>query len=175
METTTLPIDALIPDAQNANLGTDRGRAALSYSLETFGAGRSVLVDRNKKLISGNKTAEAAKAQGFERVLLVPTDGKTLVAVQRTDLDLDDPEARGLAFADNRVGELDLLWSPEMIQQGIADGVDLSKLFNDGELEALMHGLSDPVAPADFAEYDEEIETEYCCPRCSYRWSGKPS
>jgi hypothetical protein len=29
--------------------------------------------------------------------------------------------------------------------------------------------------PEDFASYDENIETAYCCPKCGYRWSGKPN
>ena len=27
--------------------------------------------------------------------------------------------------------------------------------------------------PDEFKEYDENIETEFCCPKCGYRWSGK--
>jgi len=30
-----------------------------------------------------------------------------------------------------------------------------------------------PAAPDDFAEYDESIDTQYECPKCGYRWSGK--
>lgn len=30
-------------------------------------------------------------------------------------------------------------------------------------------------SPEDFNEYGEEIETEYCCPKCGYQWSGKPN
>lgn len=29
-------------------------------------------------------------------------------------------------------------------------------------------------SPEDFGSYDEDIETEYCCPKCGYNWSGKP-
>lgn len=30
------------------------------------------------------------------------------------------------------------------------------------------------IAPDEFGEYGEGIETEYCCPKCGYQWSGKP-
>lgn len=30
-------------------------------------------------------------------------------------------------------------------------------------------------APDDFKEVDENIPTEFCCPKCNYKWSGKPS
>jgi hypothetical protein len=29
-------------------------------------------------------------------------------------------------------------------------------------------------APEDFGSYGDDIETDYCCPRCSYEWSGQP-
>jgi hypothetical protein len=29
-------------------------------------------------------------------------------------------------------------------------------------------------APKDFKEYGEDIETQYCCPKCGYEWSGQP-
>jgi len=29
------------------------------------------------------------------------------------------------------------------------------------------------VAPEGFPSYDEDIPTEYCCPKCGYTWSGK--
>lgn len=28
--------------------------------------------------------------------------------------------------------------------------------------------------PEKFQEYDEDIDTQYCCPKCGYEWSGKP-
>ena len=37
----TVKIDELIPDAKNANKGTDRGRKALLDSLKRYGGGRS--------------------------------------------------------------------------------------------------------------------------------------
>jgi hypothetical protein len=32
-----------------------------------------------------------------------------------------------------------------------------------------------PVPPAEFPSYDEDIPTQYTCPKCAYSWSGKPS
>jgi rubrerythrin len=37
-----------------------------------------------------------------------------------------------------------------------------------------MAAMDEPIAPDAFQTYDEEIETEYCCPKCGYEWSGKP-
>lgn len=56
----------LIPDSQNPNRGTPRGRAMLDRSLRTYGAGRSILTDRDGRVIAGNKTVEQA-AEGRRR------------------------------------------------------------------------------------------------------------
>lgn len=109
-------ITDLTPDPRNANLGTERGLAMLDDSLRSLGAGRSILVDKNGVIIAGNKTHSVAVDIGLEDVLLVPTDGKQLVAVVRTDLDIaNDPKAVRLALADNRISEADLAWSPEVL------------------------------------------------------------
>jgi len=137
----------LTPDPRNANRGTDRGRDSLARSLREFGAGRAVLVDRRGRIIAGNKTVEQAKHLGIP-LRVVKTDGHHLIAVQRDDLDLaTDPRARGLAIADNRVGELDLEWDVEMLKQLQADGLDLSAFWTDDEFTALFDekngGLTD--------------------------------
>ena len=97
----------LAPDQQNANRGTQRGRGLLEKSLRQYGAGRSVLTDRGGNLIAGNKTVEIA-AEIDLPIRVVQTDGKELVVVQRTDLELDSKEGRELALADNRVAETNL-------------------------------------------------------------------
>lgn len=130
----------LIPDSANANLGTERGRALLERSLEKFGAGRSVVVDRHGRIVAGNKTTEVAADIGIEDVVVVRTDGRQLVAVLREDMDLDDPEtgARELAYADNRVSEVDLLFDADQIAADLADGMDLGDFWFDEELEELL-------------------------------------
>jgi DNA modification methylase len=125
-------------DKKNANRGTDRGRKAVTSSLEQYGAGRSVLIDRAGRIIAGNKTVEQALAAGLEDVLVIKTDGRKLVAVQRTDLDLTKhKKARALAIADNRAGELDLQWDPDMLAD-VAKDVDLSAFFSEDELAKLL-------------------------------------
>ena len=104
-------------DLHNANLGTQRGRGLLEKSLRKLGAGRSVLADRDGNIIAGNKTIEGAAEIGLP-VRIIETDGKELVVVKRMDLDLyseTDKRGRKLAYADNKISELDLAWSPELV------------------------------------------------------------
>lgn len=154
--TEQIKISDLIPDDRNANAGTERGDAALDKSLSTYGAGRSILIDRNDRIIAGNKTAAKFGELGLEDVIVVETDGSKLVAVRRTDLDLDSPEARGLAIADNRVAELNLEWEPEVLQALNEDGaIDLDDWFHPDELDELLDGCK---AEQEDEGADDEVE-----------------
>lgn len=132
-------VQDLRPDDRNANVGTARGRYLIEKSLEEAGAGRSIVVDANGKVIAGNKTLETWAEMGGE-IEVVRSDGKRLVVVQREDLDLEDPTgiARKLALADNRTSEVDLSWNPEVLFQHAQDGLDLDSLWSERELERLI-------------------------------------
>ena len=63
------------------------------------------MLDKNGRIIAGNKTAREAAAAGLDDVLVIRTNGDQLVAVLREDLDLTDgtgkarqSPARGLLF-----------------------------------------------------------------------------
>lgn len=131
-----VPIESVTLDGANANRGTARGRKLLKNSLRKLGAGRSILLDKNNTALAGNKTLEAARAQGFKRVAIVESDGKTLIAVRRTDLAAGDKKAQELAVNDNRVSEVDLSWDPEILQEL---EVDLEELWEPAELDKLLN------------------------------------
>jgi len=130
----------LVPDERNANKGTERGLGLLDESLRRYGAGRSILADKNGRIIAGNKTLDRAAELGLP-VRVVETDGTELVVVQRKDLDLKrDKAAKELAIADNRVAEVNLDWDPEVLKALQDDGVDLAAFFLPDELEELLDG-----------------------------------
>jgi hypothetical protein len=123
----------LIPDNKNANKGTARGRKAVASSLKRYGAGRSILIDRDNRIIAGNKTAEGAQDMP---VRIVETDGTELIAVKRTDLSLDDATGKELAIADNRTAELGLEWDADILKD-IATEADLMPFFDSKEIAKL--------------------------------------
>ena len=132
-------LDDLRLDPRNPNRGTERGKAALADSLSTYGPGRSILADRTGTVIAGNKVFEHAQTMALP-IRVVETTGTELVVVQRTDLDLaTDTVARQLAIADNRVGQLNLEWDPELMK-AFAETVDLSTMWEPRELESLGGG-----------------------------------
>jgi hypothetical protein len=124
----------LIPDDRNANRDTERGRGVIEQSLRKYGTGRSILIDKNGRIIAGNKTVENAGAAGLKDVLVVQSDGTKLIVVQRTDLDLKhDKAAKELAIADNRAAELNLSWDPEVLAE-LGSEIDLTPFFSTNEL-----------------------------------------
>lgn len=110
-------IESLVLDNKNFNKGTEYGEHLMDESLRKFGLGRSILLDKNDRIIAGNKTTEKAGELGFEKVVIVETDGSTLVAVKRNDIDLDSQKGRELALADNATSKANLSWDEEMIMQ----------------------------------------------------------
>lgn len=110
-------IETLIPDNKNFNKGTEYGDHLMDESLRRFGLGRSILIDKNNRIIAGNKTAEKAADIGFTNVIVVETDGNSLVAVKRKDIDLDSAKGRELALADNATSKANLDFDTDLIMQ----------------------------------------------------------
>lgn len=133
-------VDQLVFDDVNANKGTQFGQHLVENSLRQFGAGRSILIDKNNRIIAGNKTVENAGAIGLEDVLIVETTGKQIVAVKRMDIDLDSKEGRELAIADNASAKANIDWDQD----------NLDKITAQWEIDPADWGI------AEFKEEDEE-------------------
>ena len=166
-----MKISELKPDPKNANKGSERGNAAIEASLRRYGAGRSILIDRNGKIIGGNKTVQNAKAAGLEDVIVVESDGTKLIAVKRVDLDIADATARELAIADNRASELSLEWDGPVLTALVAE-LDLKPFFSDDELAEFMPDEL-PAQPEESSA--KEIDTdsfvmECRCPKCGFEF-----
>ena len=124
----TIKTRDLIQDDRNLNRGTERGRELINTSVGRYGAGRSILIDKNNRIIAGNKTQEAALEAGIDDVIVIETDGKKLVAVKRTDIDLDSKEGREMALADNATVKADLKWDTREMEDIAEDfGIDLAE------------------------------------------------
>lgn len=121
-----IDIEELRQDTLNFNKGTYEGEELIKKSLERFKAGRSVLIDKNNNIIAGNKTVSAAATMGM-KVRVIETTGDELVAVKRTDIDLDSKEGRELALADNRTAQINLAWDePNLEVASLQFGLDAS-------------------------------------------------
>ena len=154
----------LTPDGENFNKHTEFGTKLLEDSLRKFGAGRSILVDKDGNIIAGNSTTETAAAIGMEDVIVVPTDGKKLVVVQRTDLSLDSPEGREMALADNMTAlkgiDLDLAKVQETLGDDLAKawGMDLTppEMPDDEEIRRKEQEFQQRMAAGEDLSEDED-------------------
>ena len=144
-------IDSLRQDTHNFNRGTEEGQQLMERSFKELGAGRSILLDREGNIIAGNKSQEAARKAGIKRVRIVETTGDELVAVKRTDIDIDSAEGRRMALLDNLTTQVNLAWDPSEIEavSSEIDGFDPSDYgFDPSQLEVAGMG-DDPNAGAD--------------------------
>jgi hypothetical protein len=125
-------------DEKNANRGTRRGREFLEMSLSKYGLGRSMLLDKDGKVIAGNKTLEAYRTAGGKEIVIIGTHGDALIAVQREDLTINSRKGRSLAIADNRPSEIGLDWDPKIL---VSLDVKLGELFDDRGMRQILGDL----------------------------------
>lgn len=107
----------LISDNRNYNKGNEKGGALIKKSITELGAGRSILIDKNNRIIAGNKTVENAIASGLVEMQIVETTGDKIIAVKRTDIDLDSKKGRELALADNATAKANIEWDSEALNE----------------------------------------------------------
>jgi len=118
-----IKISELIPDDKNFNKGSQFGNSLIEKSFTKFGAGRSILLDKNNRIIAGNKSVENAAAIGMEDVQIIESDGKRIIAVKRTDIDLDSPEGREMALADNASAKANIIFDAELVEAELGEAV----------------------------------------------------
>ena len=91
-------------DRRNFRSHSKANKKMIRTSLDSCGAGRSILIDSEGEIIAGNGVYEQAKALGI-KTRIVETDGTELVVVKRSDLRTDDEKRKMLAAADNATSD----------------------------------------------------------------------
>lgn len=134
-------------------------------SLESCGAGRSVLIDSEGELIAGNGVFEQAQALGIP-TRIIETDGSELVVVKRTDLSTDDMKRKRLAAADNAISDK-VEWDAGALR-GSLDAETIKSLDIDlppivcpddfGDEFQLPDGEKQPFQQMTFTLHDEQAE-----------------
>ena len=140
-------------DQNNYRCHDERNLSLIKKSIQRCGAGRSILLDKNGEIIAGNATYKTLKELGIP-VKIIPTDGKTAIALQRTDLDTNDRKRKELAAFDNSTSD-NVKWDFDHI----AADFDLSELPDFG-IEALPD--MEPVEPV---EEDDVPDVSEAAPR----------
>ena len=161
MEEKVIDIQELTQDKHNFNKGTEGGAKLMERSLNELGAGRSILIDKNGNIIAGNKTQEAAIKAGITKVRVIETTGDELVAVKRTDVDIDSAEGRKMAYLDNLTTQVNLTWDQTELEavQADVEGFDIADFGIDLGFPTGDPDEADKVTEDDFDEEKEQVET----------------
>lgn len=191
VRTDTIPLDQLEPFPGNARRGDVE---LILSSLKRNGQYRGLVVraipDGPLVVLAGNHTMEALKLhgpgacdytathQGEERPCGV-CQGEDWTPSARCDvLVCDDDTARRINLVDNRAndaGEYDRDALAELLSYLDEDGYEGTG-YTDAEVRQLAHAVPPlDTGEEEFPAYDEDLPTEYKCPRCEYTWSGKSS
>lgn len=145
----------LTPDLQNARSHNPRNLGMIRTALGEVGAARSIVIDENGVILAGNGVIEAAADAGIERVQVVDADGETIIAVRRRNLTPE--QKKKLALFDNRAGEL-ATWDATQIAAELEAGLDLSVLFYEDELSAILEAAADDLLGATAAQDAPEAQ-----------------
>ena len=98
-----MPIDQLIPYANNAKRHSAKQIAQLRASLRQFGFVTPVLIDFDNNIIAGHGRVEAARAEGMAEVPCVLVSSLT------------EAQRKAYILADNRLSETGE-WDPELLK-----------------------------------------------------------
>ena len=144
--------------------------AAIAASLRVNGQYKPITVNigthtgRPNEVLAGNHTLIAFRD-------LSESDPERFSEIKVHWVDVDDDTASRIVVADNRISELGG-FDAHMLSDILKDLDDLAGTgYTDIDLGKLLPPVVLP--PEDFPSYDQDISTDYCCPKCGYEWSGK--
>lgn len=160
-----VPLDRLTPHPANANEG-DQG--LLSELLDANGFGGAVLAQASTGiLIDGETRWRTALAKGMTGLPVIWMD----VSDDERDRFLASWNESGRRGRNDESKLVLLLTGLAQTERGLEGAA-----FDGNDLDALVKLLypEPPKPPGDFPNFDDDLETQYCCPKCSYEWSGKP-
>jgi site-specific DNA-methyltransferase (adenine-specific) len=149
-----MKINELKNDHKNARKRTDRSSALIKESLQKYGAGRSIVIDEENRILAGNGTIAGARAAGIKNVRVIETEGDEIIAVKRKGLSED--QKVGLALADNRTSDLSE-WDKEMLHQ-LSEDHDVDPWFTKEDLAEIL-GEPDIIPSEGLTDPDEVPET----------------
>jgi hypothetical protein len=160
-----VPLASVVPDEANARVHPEDNKNAIRRSLKRFGAGRSIVLDRDGIVRAGNGTVEAAREVGFDEVLVVKPKPGQLVAVQRDDWSAT--EATANAIVDNKSTDMGEFNNEILARQLSAlreDGVEIEDVgFSKKELDRLLKAAKDDDEEPEGEDYEPKFELVVEC------------
>ena len=159
LEIVEVPIEDLIPYANNARTHSDEQVAQIAASIKEFGWTNPILTDGENGIIAGHGRLAAARKLKMATVPTIMLDK------------LSEAQKKALILADNKLG-LNSGWDDELLKLELQDlsdiGADLSIVgFTVGELSALFDAPDfEPGNENDQGKLDELSPKIVQCPHC---------
>lgn len=124
-----LPIDALIPYANNARVHSDKQILQIASSIKEFGFTNPVLIDKDNGIIAGHGRVEAARKLGHKEVPVIRLEH------------LSEAQKKAYILADNKIA-MNSTWDDQLLAlelQTIGDlGINLDFTgFDESEINEL--------------------------------------
>ena len=168
------------PQRVNANKHTARGLGMLDKSMAENGFIGAMTSAADGEIFDGSARLETAYERFGEDVepIIVDADGTRPIIVRRIDIpSADDPKAKKLAIAANRIASVDLDWDAEVLAS-IAEEIDISDMFFDDELAALVERDEEETPDFEPVGMDEQgrldqtqsKEIDCKCPQCGHEF-----
>jgi len=158
-----MPIEDLIPYANNAKSHPDEQVKKIASSIKNYGWDQPIVVDADDEIIKGHGRRQAAELLGIDEVPVIRRD------------DLTDAEVKAARIADNKTAESP--WADDLLGTELAlledEPIGMDTLgFDDGEIDRILNGMEvpdcDAVGEDEQPRLDETDPT--VCPECGHEW-----
>lgn len=149
------------PQRRNANRHTPRGLGALEKSIQKDGVIGAITVAADGEVFDGSARIEVLAGVGLEDAIVVHSNGDKPIIHVRDDIPTaDDPRAKRLGVAANRIAQIDLDYDRDVLAELRAEPDVLDGLFRDDELDDLLRERDIPIPDP---EYQQEPELRSEC------------
>lgn len=156
----------------------------LKKGLQEFGCVQPIVANKatatikgNAKVVGGHQRLTAARALGWTEIPCIIINEPSEKREKALNLALNKISGEwqfdklGELLSELDDGEFDIEFTG-------FDSMEIKDLEGIDESIANSFGGFEPArtadAPETFPSFDESIQTDYCCPKCGYAWSGKP-
>ena len=143
----------LVLDKKNARKHNQKNLTVIKKSLDSCGAGRSILLDEENNVLAGNGVLTANA--GRMKVRVIEADGSEIIAVKRNNL--TDDEKEKLKLFDNYAGDLSK-WDWDELKVLNDSNAGLIQDVFDGD-NRILNKLTD-LEEIDIFDESEESELE---------------
>lgn len=162
-------LSKIVPYPNNPRTHPPAQVTMLAHLIKKYGPDQSIVVDGDP----GPEIGMILKGHG-RRLAAIEAGRKDFPIVER--FGMTAVEKRAMRIEDNQVGLLSG-WDTTLMSMEVGSlklaGYDIS-LLGFGE-QQLVQFTTQPSPPGEFPTFGDNIPTDFECPQCHYKWSGKPT